>query len=340
MPYIRNKEAYVMHCKGEAIIKIIGKLSMECPELNQLKVREVLEEVLYKYDVVQPETALTVSDIDEKIMIYIQTKRLEGLSEKTLHNYELNLNIFSNCLRKSVNLVTKEDMRMYLAARCKDMKATTKNTQISIMKSFFGWLYEEDYIEKNPMKQIKSTKVPGRLRNTLSNEELENLRQACITDREKALIEFMLSTGCRLSEIIGVNVNDIDWNAMSLRVIGKGNKEREVLFNVKAKILMKKYLKTRKGDSEALFISEHKPYRRMAGRGIETIVNKIAARAKMDKSVYPHLMRHSYGTHSINAGMPITVLQELMGHTNSATTLIYAKLSRATVEHEYKRINC
>lgn len=325
--------------KNEAVIKIVGKLSMECPEVDQLKAREVIEEVLYQYDVVQQETALVISDVEDKMMLYLQTKKLEGLSDKTLHNYYLNLNIFANCLRKPVNMVTKEDMRRYLAVRCKDMAATTKNTQISTMKSFFNWLDEEDYIEKNPMKQIKSTKVPGRLRTALTDEEVENIRQACITDRERALVEFMISTGCRLSEIIGVNIVDINWHEMSLRVIGKGNKEREVLFNVKTKILLKKYLKTRKGDSEALFISEHKPYGRLAGRGIETIISKIASRAKIDKAVFPHIMRHSFGTHSINAGMPLPVLQELMGHSNSATTLIYAKMSKDSIKHEYRKIS-
>jgi len=327
------------NCKSEAIIKIIGKLSMECPELDQLKAREVIEEVLYQYDVVQPETSLVISDIDEKIVWYLQVKKMEGLSDKTLHNYQLNLNLFANCLRKPVNMVTKEDMRRFLAVRCKDMAATTTNTQISTLKSFFNWLDEEDYIEKNPMRQIKSTKVPGRLRTALTDEEVENMRQACITDREKALVEFMISTGCRLSEIIGVDVEDINWSEMSLRVIGKGNKEREVLFNVKTKILLKKYLRTRKGESEALFISEHKPYGRLAGRGVETIVSKIAARAKFDKSVYPHIMRHSFGTHSINAGMPLPVLQELMGHSNSATTMVYAKMSRDSIKHEYRKIS-
>ena len=328
-----------MNCKSEAIIKIIGKLSMEFPDMDQLKARDIIEEVLYEYDVAQPSTALVVSDVDEKIVWYLQTKKMEGLSDKTLHNYKLNLDIFSRCLRKPVNMVTKEDMRRFLAVRCKNMAATTTNTQISTMKSFFNWLDEEDYIEKNPMKQIKSTKVPGRLRTALTDEEVENLRQACITDREKALVEFMVSTGCRLSEIVGVDVADINWNDRSLRVIGKGNKEREVLFNVKAKILIKRYLRTRKGESEALFISEHSPYKRLQGRGIETVVSKIADRAKMDKSVFPHLMRHSYGTHSINAGMPLPVLQELMGHSNSATTMVYAKLSRDSVKHEYKKIN-
>jgi len=327
------------NCKSEAIIKIIGKLSMECPELDQLKARDVLEEVLYQYDVVQPERALVVTDVDEKVEIYLQTKKLEGLSDLTIKNYRLNLDIFANCLRKPVNMVTKEDMRRFLAVRCKDLKPSSKNTQISMMKSFFGWLHDEDYIEKDPMKQIKSVKLPGRLRTALTDEEVENMRQACITDREKALVEFMAATGCRLSEITGVNVIDINWNEMSLKVIGKGDKEREVLFTVKTKILLKKYLKTRKGNSDALFISEKAPYARMKGRGIETIVNKIAARARFDKAVYPHLMRHSFGTHNINAGMPVTVLQELMGHSNASTTMVYAKLSQDMVKHEYRKIS-
>lgn len=128
---------------------------------------------------------------------------------------------------------------MFLAVRCKDMKQSSVNGQISILKSFFGWLADEEYIPKNPAKKLKQTKEPKRLRHAMTEEEVELLRQASKTDREKALVEFLISTGCRLSEVVGVNKDDINWYEMSLNVIGKGDKERKVYFSTKAKILLK-----------------------------------------------------------------------------------------------------
>ncbi len=131
------------------------------------------------------------------------------------------------------------DLRMFLGARCKNMKPSSMNGQISILKSFFGWLEAEEYISKNPAAKLKQTKEPKRVRKPLTEEEAELLRQACETDRQKALTEFLISTGCRLDEVFKVNKDNINWHEMSLFVVGKGDKERKVYFNTKAKILLK-----------------------------------------------------------------------------------------------------
>lgn len=165
----------------------------------------------------------------------------------------------------------------------------------------------------------------------------QNLRQACKTLREQSLIEFLISTGCRLSEVVGVNKEHIDWYEMSLNVIGKGNKQRKVYFSTKAKILLTKYLESRKDNNSALFVGMRCPYNRLHGRGIEVAIDKIAKRAGFDKSVYPHLFRHSFATHSINKGLSLPTLQHLMGHESSSVTLIYAQLSEDNIKHEYRK---
>ncbi|EPY2286116.1 site-specific tyrosine recombinase/integron integrase [Clostridium sporogenes] len=325
--------------KEEVVIKLVGKLSLEFPEIDQLKVRTIIEEVLYKYRVLPEETGLVTSDIEEKLQIYLASKKLDGLSKKTLKNYEYNLLIFASHLRKPLAAINTMDLRMFLAVRCKNMKATSVNGQISILKSFFGWLADEEYIPKNPAKKLKQTKEPKRLRHAMTEEEIENLRQACKTEREKALVEFLISTGCRLSEIVGVDKLDIDWHEMSLTVVGKGNKERKVYFNTKAKILLKKYLLTRKDNNEALFVTSKRPHTRLGGRSIQREIKKIAKRAGINKSIYPHLFRHSFATGKINSGMPLPVLQHIMGHENPSTTQIYAELSEENIRHEYKKIS-
>lgn len=330
---------YSASSKNEVVIKIVGKLSLEFPELEQLKVRNIVEEVLYKYEVTPTETALVASDIEEKLQIYLATKEQEGLSKNTIKNYQYQLLIFASHLRKPLASITTMDLRMYLAARCKGLKPSSINGQISVLKSFFGWLNEEEYIPRNPAKKLKQTKEPKRLRHAMSDEEVELLRQACKTDREMALTEFFVSSGVRLSELVNIDKDDINWHEMSLFVIGKGSKERKVYFSVKAKILLQKYLKSRKDANPALFVTSRYPHQRLGERSIQREVKNIAERAGFNKSVYPHLFRHSFATHSINAGMPLPVLQHIMGHSTPATTQIYAALNEENIRHEYKRIS-
>ena len=327
------------NAKNEVVIKLIGKLTLEFPDINQLKVREIAEEVLYKYEITSTETALVTSDALEKIQIYIACKELDGLSEKTLKDYTLDLKIFARYIRKPIATINTMDLRMFLAVRCKNLKSTSTNTQMSHLKSFFGWLCEEEYIPKNPTSKLKQKKVPKILRHPLTDEEVENLRQVCIKDRDKALIEFLVSSGARLNEAISIDIDQIDFHEMSLYVVGKGSKERKIYFTIKAKILLKKYIKNRKGINTALFISERFPFARIGDRAIETSINKIAKAANFDKSVFPHLFRHSFATHNLAAGMPLPILQNLMGHSSCDTTMIYAELSQENVRHEVRRIS-
>lgn len=334
---------YKTNCNEEAIIKTIGKLSLEIPGLDdlqmQLKIKKVLEEVFYNYEVTTKETGLIVGDIDEKARIYLACKKLEGLSEKTLYNYELILGKLISFLRKPISTVTTMDLRMYLSLYGEGKRDTTVNAQISALKSFFSWLQDEEYIVKNPMKKIPLVKVPKRLRKALTDEEVELLRQACETPREFALIEFMVSSGTRLSEIVGVDIKDLNFSELSLNVIGKGDKERKVYFSTKAKILIKKYLESRTDTNPALFVTSKRPYGRLGGRSIERAIDKIALRAGLDISVFPHKFRHAFACHNLNSGMSLTALQELMGHEEPSTTQRYAVLSQEIIKHEYKRSN-
>lgn len=324
--------------REEVIIKIVGKLSLEFPEYKkQLKIRNIIEEVLYKYDVHPQETGLVASDIQEKISIYLASKKLDGLSMKTLKGYKYNLDIFSSYICKPIATITTIDLRMYLSERCKTLKQTSINTEISILKSFFSWLANEEYIPKNPAAKLKLTKQPKRLRKALSDEEAEILRKSCNTVREKALIEMFISTGCRLSEVVNTNVTDINWENRSIRVIGKGDKERIVYFNTRTKIALKEYLSSRKDNNLSLFVSGKGKHERLGQRSIQREIKKIASRAGIEKSIYPHLLRHTFATERLNSGMPLPVLQHIMGHDSPATTQIYAELSQENIMHEFRK---
>lgn len=328
-----------MNCNEEFVVKALGKLTLEfnLDLEQQRKVREILYLSLYNFQVTNIEKALVKSDIEEKVMYFIQVKKLEGYSEKTLKGYYRILMDFASVVNKPVSTVNKNDVRMYLARKAGHLKASTFNTLTYSIKSFFSWLESEEIIPNNPTKKLPVNKLPKRLRKSLTMEEIEKLRVASKTDRERALIEFLFATGCRVSEVVGVDVAHINFYNNSLRVIGKGDKERTVFFNDKAKFYIRKYLDTRPDNNPALFIGERKPYARLQQRAIEKIVEKIAKRTDLNKNIFPHLLRHSFATLGLQAGADITTIQHLLGHTSVNTSQTYAEQSIDNIGHEYKQ---
>ncbi len=327
-----------MNCNEEVTVKLVGKLTLKVPELDQLEIRNLIDEVLVNYELQPIEKHLVASDIEEKAQYFLATKKLEGASEKTLYNYGLTLRRLASIIHKPTASITVVDIRIFLAMISKDKTKGTMNTKISTLKSFFGWLENEEMIIKNPMKKIKGTKKEKHLRKALTQEELESLRDACKTTRQRSILEFLFSTGCRLQELVDVNIEDIKFDKGELNVIGKGNKERTVYLNAKAKLYLKKYLKERENrDNPALFITSKYPFSRMGGRSIEREINKITQVAGFDKSVYPHLIRHTTATLALKGGMSITSIQQILGHENLATTEIYAETDNTEVKHEYNK---
>lgn len=326
--------------KEEAIIRIVGKLDLIYSDVfNQREVRGIIEEVLYDYDLIPVSRELViVNDMYDKIMLYLAARKIDGLAKKTLEAYSRHLNRFAHHMRKSIEDITTMDIRMYLAAYSKTgVKDTTIATEINYLRSFFKWLEDEEYIVKSPMRKIKAMKVEKRLRDALSIEELEMIRDACKTYRQRALVEFFYSTGARLEEVEKLNKTDIDWQNLKLKVIGKGNKERFVYLSPKAKVHIKKYLMSRLDTSEALFVTERNPVSRLGRRSIQREFNKLAELAGLNRRVYPHLMRHTTATNLLNGGADLVTVQHVLGHQDPATTQIYAKSSDKNVEHEYRK---
>lgn len=208
---------------------------------------------------------------------------------------------------------------------------------LNVLRAFFGWLYVEEKIKKNPMDKIKSLKLDKKnARQALSVEELERLRDACKGYREKALVEFLVSTGCRLSEVAQLAVGDLNFADRSVTVTGKGDKDRVVYFSVRARLMLQEYIKTRKG-GEGLFVSSKSPHEPLKPRAIQRIIHNISERAGLTTQVHPHLLRHTFATHALNSGMDVTAIQRLLGHEGIATTQIYATMNEDVVKHQYNK---
>ena len=238
----------------ELSVRLVGKLTLLLPELEinlqkQIDIKKMIDSVLYEYEVATKCTSLSTSDIKEKARLYIACKKLEGLSDKTLKNYIGFLSWLDQYFNKPCSTITTMDLRMFLDYKSKGKMASTVNGYITYLKNFFTWLQDEEYIISNPARKLKSTKVPKLIKEAYKSESLERMRDACITIRDKALFEVLESTACRISEISTIRLDKINWSEKSVKVHGKGNKERIVYFSTRAKIYMLKYLETRDVES-------------------------------------------------------------------------------------------
>ena len=302
-------------------------------------VEEQIAEILADYRITR-ESGKEGGGLQKRISVFLAAKKIDGLSAKTLKNYREMLGAFAARVDKPAGKVSADDIREYMGylAEERGLKDSSIQTHINTLRSFFGWLDAEDVIKKNPMRKIKSLKIDrAKARRPLTPEQLERLRDGCETYKEKALLEFLVSSGCRLGEVVGILVNAVDWQGRSVVVRGKGNKERTVYFSVRAKLMLQEYLAQRKG-GEALFASSRAPYEAMKPRAVEKALQKIGERAGESRRIHPHLMRHTFASNALNAGMDITIIQHLLGHTDPKTTLIYAELAPRTVKYESERV--
>ena len=297
-----------------------------------------IEGILAGYSI-KRESAKMKCNLQKRIASFLAAKKIDGLSPKTLKSYRDNLNAFARRVDKHVSSINADDIREYIGYLSdRGLADSTLQLHVNILRSFFAWMNLEDIIKKNPMLKIKSLKVDKlRARRPLTAEQLEKLRDECQTYKEKALVEFMVSSGCRLSEVIGIQVDQVNWHERSVVVLGKGNKERTVYFSVRAKVMLQAYLEQRRG-GEALFASSRAPYGPMQDRAVQKILKSLGERAAIPRRVHPHILRHTFASNAINAGMDITIIQQLLGHSDPKTTLIYAELSPRMVRYEYEKL--
>lgn len=218
------------------------------------------------------------------------------------------------------------------------MKKGSVQTYLNCLCSFFGWLYIEGKIRSNPTIRIKSAHIDKkRSRKPLTQEEIELCRSVLKDTREKAIFEMYLSTGCRLSELVNIKTEDIDFNARELEICGKGDKMRTVYFSVKAKLAVQAYLAESKNKS-ILFSCDIAPFGPLGDQAIQKIIRAIGKRAKLSEPLHPHKLRRTFATTALNSGMDIIVIQQLLGHSNLDTTQIYTQLSQKSVRHSYNKL--
>ena len=305
-------------------------------QLKQLK--QVMEQVLYRYKVSDTETEPEEDDSNNLIAMFIAAKRIEGCSEKTLKYYRATIEAMKSSLGKNVRHILTEDLRTYLTkyqSKNQSSRVTIDNIR-RILSSFFSWLEDEDYIIKSPVRRIHKVKTASSIKETYSDEELEKMRDNCEELRDLAMIDMLASTGMRVGEMVLLNRNDVDFAERECVVLGKGDKERIVYFDARAKLHLQEYLDSRTDKNPALFVTLRAPHERIQIGGIEQRLREMGKRLNIPK-VHPHKFRRTLATMAIDKGMPIEQLQRLLGHQRIDTTLQYAMVKQSNVKTAHRK---
>ena len=270
--------------------------------------------------------------------VFIAAKRVEGCSEKSLKYYNSTIWQMLDGVGKPVREINTDDLRGYLAnyqTKRGSSKVTIDNIR-RIFSSFFGWLEDEDYILKSPVRRIHKVKTDKPIKETFSDEGLELLRDACEEIRDLAMVDLLASTGMRVGELVNLNREDMNFHERECVVFGKGSSERVVYFDARTKIHLLNYLGVREDNNPALFVSLTLPRERLLIGGVETRLRKIGKRADMQK-VHPHKFRRTLATRAIDKGMPIEQVQRLLGHVKIDTTMHYAMVNQMNVKNSHRK---
>jgi len=265
--------------------------------------------------------------LSEGWQLYVADKTIEGLSPNTLGDYKTQMNMLIRYFGdKDINGITVFDLKRYLAEKGSHLMLSSLGQRIRVMRTLFRYFSDEGFCEKNPAARLKEPKLPDQIPKAFSEEETVMLEEACKNPKEHALTEFFFSTGCRISEVQALNKSDINWENRSCVVMGKGSKQREVYFSIKAKIWLKWYIDSRKDADLALFVTDRAPHR-MSKDTMRRNIKIVGKQSNLGRNMYPHMWRHTFATHMLNAGAPIEGVQEQLGHTSIKVTRRYCRLS-------------
>lgn len=299
-----------------------------------------LELILSNYEIEDRKTEIIPygSDIPETVEIYMVTKKISGLSDKSLYLYGVVLTDFFRTIQKKPETVSANDIRVYLYLYQKNHKISnrTLDCRRTIICGYFNWMAAEEYIYKNPAINIPPIKYERKHKKAMTQLDLEKVRSACKTKREKAIVEMLYSTGCRVTELERLNISDVNFETKEVFLFGKGDKHRTSYLNAKAEVALKDYLNERSDENLALFVYDRKPHSRLKKSGIELIVKKILERTSdVSTHVTPHVFRHTTATTALDRGMNIVDVSKLLGHQKVETTMEYITTNSESVKNDH-----
>lgn len=317
----------------EKIVTIVNKMADYLNISQMKKLQEVLLQTFSKNTIQKEE----ISN-DEYLRLFLDAKRIEGCSERTIKYYNVTVVRMLQKIETPVRKISTEEIRKYLVdyQKINDCSKVTVDNVRRNISSFFSWLEEEDYILKSPMRRIHKIKTKQPVKEIISDEAIELLRDHCQCPRDLAMIDLLYSTGIRVGELVNLNISDIDFEARECIVFGKGDKERKVYFDAKAKLHLLDYLHKRDDDNPALFVTLDAPHERLKISGVEIRIRTLGRKINMGK-IHPHKFRRTMATRAIDKGMPIEQVQKLLGHSQIDTTMQYAIVNQTNVKTSHQK---
>lgn len=304
-----------------------------------MRLNEVLNAVFYNvefeskcFDLVEYQDDWR-NDLDD----FITSKTLEGRSQKTLDRYEYELNRLLQYINRPIKEIESDDISNFLRLykSTKNVSNQTLKNVRAIYSSFFQWAFIKNRIRTNPSFNVEKIKVEDRIKNGFSEIEREKINRNCENIRDRAIVEFLYSTGVRVSEMQALNISDINFSTKDMVVYGKGNKERIVYLNDKSYMYLREYLNTRTDDNPALFVWNKPPYKRLSKSGIENVIRHIGKEAEIH--AYPHRFRRTAATNALNRGMPVQEVSKFLGHSKLETTMMYCTIEQDSVRYHHKK---
>ena len=317
----------------EKLVNILNEMA-EYLSISQMK---KLQEVLLKNMKEQEESISETSNYDY-LKMFIAAKKIEGCSDRTVTYYKSTVEHLLKCIDTPIRKITTDEIRSYLA-QYQEKGGCSKTTIDNIRRnisSFFSWLEEEDYILKSPMKRIHKIKTVQPVKETISDELIERLRDACLCKRDLAIVDLLYSTGIRVGELVRLNIDDISFEERECVVFGKGDKERRVYFDAKAKLHLQDYLKERDDDNPALFVTLDAPHQRLKISGVEIRIRSLGRSINAEK-IHPHKFRRTMATRAIDKGMPIEQVQKILGHSQIDTAKQYAMVNQSNAKNAHRK---
>ena len=325
--------------------EILGIMTPHLSYDEIIQLKNVLNESFNDIQFLSPQIKVSIDfkyTNDEILDEFLVIKRVEGLSESSLKRYRYTTIRLFEYTDKHYSQITREDIRLFFSELSrKGLRNITLENYRRFLNSFFNTITDYDYIIQNPMNQIPPIKYEKKIKKEFSNEEIEIMRETIQKEklRERAIFELLLSSGIRISELVSLNIEDLNLEKKTFKVIGKGSHERICYMGDRAKLLIELYLKTRNDKSQALFISQKTDEdgnpSRFSVYSIERFIKKLGE--SLNIKAYPHKFRRTFATKFLNKKMPIEQVQKMLGHESVDTTMIYVNIDQSTVKFNHEK---
>ena len=328
---------------NQLVTQLMTSISHIVNDANKLaKINARIESIICNYECkpITTEIVTVNSEVKNLLNHYLVSKKISGLSENSLKLYDLYISDFISNMNKDISDVNNLDIKLYLFnyQNIHKISNRTLESRRIIICSFFNWLFNNEYISKNIAGNIEPIKYEKKHRKSMSEMDLEKIRKYVTDVRDTAIIEMLYSTGCRVTELVTLNREDVDFQSKEVKLFGKGAKHRVSFLNARAEISLKNYIATRTDNNPALFVSSRKPHERLSKFGIEKFIREMNNNITLTTYVTPHIFRHTTATMALNRGMNVVDVSKILGHSKLETTLEYITSNYDKIKSYHKNV--